>query len=64
MIKRISWDEAQLAMYIRGKNKPAPIFINLEELTTTEIDIIMKMSDNWVYGKQIVLQEEFIKKGK
>ncbi len=38
------------------------MFINMDNLTEDERDIIVSLSDKWVYGKQVVLQSEFVKK--
>lgn len=46
----------------------APCFINVSELSSDEREVISFMSDynmgSWVYGKQVILQEEFVKKDK
>lgn len=51
---------------ISGSDNPASIFIDFDELSDDEKEIIAFLSDSsmgkWVYGKQVVLQEKFINK--
>lgn len=47
---------------LKGSGKYEPVFIDMSELTSEEREIIVKMSDGWKYGKQVVLQSEFVKK--
>lgn len=50
--------------YMSIANKLAPVFIDCTELTDDERIKIIDISKDWVYGKQVVLQSEFIKKFK
>lgn len=44
--------------------RPEPVFVDFTNLTEDEKNDIIKMSEGWEYGKQVILQSEFEKKPK